>query len=207
MKSTTTGDKKARTHELILDTAAKAIRRGGYAGVSVAELMKEAGLTHGGFYAHFASRNAMLAEAMARASELSSKALTPAVHRAVAEGKSPLRALVENYLRDAHLEAVEHGCPIAALGSEICRQPQEVRAVALQQIDSLRSAIAQALPAQANKDSADAIMATLVGSLQLARAYGNNDAGRQLLAASRRAVLAQYDPAQCEQVQYSNTKQ
>ncbi|WP_215396713.1 TetR/AcrR family transcriptional regulator [Rheinheimera oceanensis] len=195
MKNTTTGDKKARTHELILDTAAKAIRRGGYAGVSVAELMKEAGLTHGGFYAHFASRNAMLAEAMARASELSGKALAPLVQQAVAGGKSPLRALVESYLRDAHLEAVEHGCPIAALGSEICRQPEEVRTVALQQMDNLRNAIAQALPVQANKDSADVIMATLVGCLQLARAYGNNEAGRQLLAASRRAVLAQYDQA------------
>lgn len=195
MKNTTTGDKKARTHELILDTAAKAIRRGGYAGVSVAELMKEAGLTHGGFYAHFASRNAMLAEAMARASELSGKALAPLVQQAVAGGKSQLRALVESYLRDAHLETVEHGCPIAALGSEICRQPEEVRTVALQQMDNLRNAIAQALPVQANKDSADVIMATLVGCLQLARAYGNNEAGRQLLAASRRAVLAQYDQA------------
>ncbi|HEX5791978.1 MAG TPA: TetR/AcrR family transcriptional regulator [Rheinheimera sp.] len=202
MKSTTTGDKKARTHELILDTAAKAIRRGGYAGVSVAELMKEAGLTHGGFYAHFTSRTAMLAEAMARASELSSKALAPSVQHAVAEGKSPLRALVEHYLSDAHLEAVEHGCPIAALGSEICRQPEEVRAVAVQQMAALRNAIARALPVQANTantdstDSADVIMATLVGSLQLARAYGNNTAGRQLLAASRRAVLAQYDLTQ-----------
>lgn len=195
MKNTTTGDKKARTHELILDTAAKAIRRGGYAGVSVAELMKEAGLTHGGFYAHFASRNAMLAEAMARASELSGKALAPLMQQAVAGGKSPLRALVENYLRDAHLEAVEHGCPIAALGSEICRQPEEVRTVARQQMDNLRNAIARALPVQANKDSADVIMATLVGCLQLARAYGNNEAGRQLLAATRRAVLAQYDQA------------
>lgn len=199
MKSTTTGDKKARTHELILDTAAKAIRRGGYAGVSVAELMKEAGLTHGGFYAHFASRTAMLAEAMTRASELSSKALAPSVQHAVAEGKSPLRALVEHYLSDAHLDAVEHGCPIAALGSEICRQPEEVRAVAVQQMATLRNTIARALPAQANTastDSADVIMATLVGSLQLARAYGNNAAGRQLLAASRRAVLAQYDLTQ-----------
>jgi TetR/AcrR family transcriptional regulator, transcriptional repressor for nem operon len=198
MKRTTTGDKKARTHELILDTAAKAIRRGGYAGVSVAELMKEAGLTHGGFYAHFASRNAMLAEAMARASELSSKALAADLQKTVAEGKSPLRALVENYLSDAHLQALEHGCPIAALGSEICRQPEEVRAVALKQMEHLRDAIARTIPAQANtvnKDNADVIMATLVGSLQLARAYGDNDAGRQLLASCRSAVLAQFDLA------------
>ena len=59
--------KKERTHERILDAAARAIRRNGYAGVGVADVMKEAGLTHGGFYAHFDSRDALLVEALARA--------------------------------------------------------------------------------------------------------------------------------------------
>lgn len=193
MKSVTAGDKKARTHDLILDTAARAIRRGGYAGISVADLMKEAGLTHGGFYAHFASRNAMLAEAMDRAAKRSAEAIAPKLQQAVTQGKTPFRALVEQYLSDEHLADAEQGCPIAALGSEICRQPDEVRAVAVRQMQSLRDAISRALPADIKAEQANVVMATLVGSLQLARAYGDTAEGRSMLAQSRASLLQQFD--------------
>src|SRR5271154_4013919 len=115
---------KAVTHERIVEAAARAIRRSGYDGTSVADIMKEAGLTHGGFYAHFPSREAMLAEAADRAG-----AETVAVSTRVAAAARPqqaLQALVRAYLSDEHVNNVETGCPIAALGSEMPRQAPEV---------------------------------------------------------------------------------
>src|SRR5947208_17173240 len=96
--SRTPNSRKQDTHERILDVAARAIRRHGYAGVGVADVMKDAGLTHGGFYAHFESRDALLMEALERAGRESGDALRRAVERRAAKGGSAFRALVEAYL-------------------------------------------------------------------------------------------------------------
>src|SRR5882724_1840847 len=105
---------KEATHDRIVETAARAIRRSGYNGTSVADIMKEAGLTHGGFYAHFPSREAMLAEAADRAGAESVAVSTRVA--ATAQPKQALKALVRAYLSDEHVKSVETGCPIAALG-------------------------------------------------------------------------------------------
>src|SRR5215813_14529378 len=110
--------KKEETRSRILRAAARAIRKHGYAGVGVADVMKEAGLTHGGFYAHFKSRDALLAEALERASRQSSKVASTAAEQRAAKGVSTLRSLVEVYLRDDQITSLEAGCPVAALGSE-----------------------------------------------------------------------------------------
>jgi len=94
----TTPSRKELTHERIVETAARAIRSAGFQGMGVADIMKAAGLTHGGFYAHFASRDALLAEALERAGEESAQHLDRATARHGAQGVSPLRALVESYL-------------------------------------------------------------------------------------------------------------
>ena len=99
--------RKEVTHERIVATAARAIRRGGFHGVGVADIMKEAGLTHGGFYAHFSSRNALLAEALERAGQDSAARVTQGIAARQARGASPLRALVEGYLSDRHLGELE----------------------------------------------------------------------------------------------------
>src|SRR5215203_5280126 len=108
--------RKEATHDRIVHAAARAIRRSGYSGTGVADIMKEAGLTHGGFYAHFESREAMLAEAADRAG-----AESVATLGLIASGAPPergLEALMRAYLSTEHLEAPESGCPMAALGSE-----------------------------------------------------------------------------------------
>src|SRR5512133_286123 len=106
MTATASRSKRELTHERILDAASRAIRRAGHTGASVAEVMKEAGLTHGGFYAHFSSRESMVVLEK--------------------RGRSPFQALVDAYLSPAHMAAVETGCVVAALGSEIPRQADEV---------------------------------------------------------------------------------
>src|ERR1043165_9470835 len=109
-----TPSRKEVTHERIVSAAARATRRSGYDGTGVADIMKEVGLTHGGFYAHFASREAMLAEAADRAGSESVAALTQI---AATAPKDAIRAMVRAYLSKEHVEGVETGCPVAALGS------------------------------------------------------------------------------------------
>ncbi len=185
--------RKEQSHERIVDAAARAIRRAGYSGVGVADVMKEAGLTHGGFYAHFPSRDALLAAAMERAGQDGAARLSQNMARRRAEGASPLRAWVEAYLSDAHLAGCERGCPVAALASEIPRQSDDVREVAASRVQRLMEAVQQVLPAQAGEHAAAAVLSTLVGALQLARALGDNPRGRAVLASARQAVLDQYD--------------
>src|SRR3954462_4413240 len=97
--------RKEATHERIVEVAARAIRRTGYDGTGVADIMKEAGLTHGAFYSHFASREAMLAEAAGKAC-----AEAPARAAAVAAGAPPgaaLKAMLAAYLSKEHVEQLE----------------------------------------------------------------------------------------------------
>lgn len=170
MKRAATRSKEA-THERIVETAARAIRRTGYNGTSVADIMKEAGLTHGGFYAHFPSREAMLAEAADRAG-----AEAVAASSRVAAGAPPeqaLLSLMQAYLSREHVDNMELGCPVAALGSEMPRQAPEVRRAATRRIKEMIDVVARQSPDWGQPgahEHALATVATMVGALLLARA-------------------------------------
>jgi AcrR family transcriptional regulator len=185
--------RKQASHDRILDAASRALRRSGYAGVGVADVMKEAGLTHGGFYAHFASRDALLAGALAHAGQESAGSLARRIAARVAEGSTPFRALIELYLSDRHIVAVETGCPVAALGSEMSRQSAELRAASRERVHSLLKLVGSVLPQGAAPGSEFAVASAMVGALQIARALGDNAEGKAVLAASRDALLQQYD--------------
>lgn len=179
------------THDKIVEVAARALRRDGFAGVGVADVMKQAGLTHGGFYAHFASREALLAEAVERAGRDNGVRLRDYIDACVARGESGLRALIESYLSERHLNGTESGCVVAALSSEMPRQSPAVAAPAAERVRKLIALVQRAAPG-GSKEQATVIASTLVGTLQLARALGANAQGKALLAASRDALLAQY---------------
>jgi len=185
--------RKEITHDRILEVAARAIRRSGYDGVGVAEVMKEAGLTHGGFYAHFGSREALLAEAVARAGRDSTAVMMQRIAARQAKGASALRALIEAYLSEAHLQSLDEGCPVAALGSEMARQPTLVREASSLRVQGLIGLVQATLPKDADVGSAMVLASTLVGALQLARATSDGKRAKALLAASRKALLAQYE--------------
>ena len=170
MKRTDLSRKEA-THERIVEVAARAIRRTGYGGTGVADIMKEAGLTHGGFYAHFASREAMLAEAADRAGAEAVAALARIA--AAAPPQQALQSLVRAYLSTAHVEGVETGCAVAALGSEMPRQTAEVRRAATRRIKEQIDLVARQAPDWGQPgahERALVIVATMVGALVLARA-------------------------------------
>src|SRR5205085_10826518 len=128
---------KEASHERIVAAAARAIRRSGYDGTGVADIMKEAGLTHGAFYAHFDSREAMLAEAATRACAESATA---------AKGVDSLASMLRAYLSREHVQNAERGCPLASLGSETARQAPEVRRATTRHIKEMIDLIARQSP-------------------------------------------------------------
>ena len=188
----TAPSRKEASHERIVEAAARAIRRSGYGGTGVADIMKDAGLTHGGFYAHFDSREAMLAEAADRAG-----ADTVATMTRVAGAAPPdqaLQAIIRAYLSKAHVEAVETGCAVAALGSEMPRQAPQVRRAATRRIKEMIDLVARQSPDWGQPgahERALVTVATAVGTLVLARAVDDP----KLSDALREAALNQLTPA------------
>lgn len=183
--------RKEETHERIVEAAARAIRRSGYDGTSVSDIMKDAGLTHGGFYAHFPSREAMLAEAADRAG-----AEAVAASARIAAAASPqeaLRVLLEAYLSKAHVQNAETGCPVVALGSEMPRQAPEVRRASTRRIKEMIDLVARQSPDWGQPgahERALATVATMVGAVLLARAVDDP----KLSDALRRAALQHLAP-------------
>jgi TetR/AcrR family transcriptional repressor of nem operon len=185
--------RKEQSHERIVEVAARAIRRAGYRGVGVADIMKEAGLTHGGFYAHFASREALLVEAMQEASRGNQAELSEAMARRMVKGHSRFSALVWAYLHDSHLIRTENGCVVAALSSEMTRQGDVVHQEARRRVTYLVEFVRSSLPQGVDPEQAEVVTATMVGALQLARTLGGTD-GRNLLAQAREALLQKHQP-------------
>ena len=185
------GSKKEQTRERILRAAARAIRKHGYEGVGVADVMKEAGLTHGGFYAHFASRDALLAAAVGQAGAESAENLNRAI--AAAKPGEELMALVDTYLDDRHVAAPEHGlgCAIAAAGSEVPRQQAEVRRAAARRIKDIIGLVERQFPEwgkAAAHEKAMGIVASMVGALILARAVDDAQLSKSIRKSARELI-------------------
>ena len=191
MRKTAAKSKEA-THDRIVDAAARAIRRSGYNGTGVADIMKDAGLTHGGFYAHFPSREAMLAEAADRAGS-ESVAMMERIAAKLPQQQA-LPAMLQAYLSKEHLEGIETGCAAAALGSEMPRQTPEVRRAATRRIKEMIDLVARHSPdwgQPSAHERALVTVATMVGALMLARAVDEpklSDGLRE--SALRRLALA-----------------
>jgi TetR/AcrR family transcriptional repressor of nem operon len=176
---------KEATHERIVEVAARAIRRSGYNGTGVADIMKEAGLTHGAFYAHFSSREAMLAEAAdcagAQANAAAAKFISTVPHELA------LKTLLEVYLSKEHLQGIENGCPISALGSDMPRQSPEVRRAATRRIKEMIDLVARQMPDWGQPGAHERSLmtvATMVGTLILARAVDDSALSDALCEAS-----------------------
>ena len=188
--SNPSSSRKADTHERIVDVASRAIRRGGYAGTGVAEVMKEAGLTHGGFYAHFASRDALLAEAADRAG--ASAVADAARIVAAAPPEQAMEALLRSYLSKAHCDAAEFGCPVAALGSELPHQAPAVRRAATGRIKEMIDLVARQAPDWGQPGAhqrALATIATMVGAVIVARAVDDPKLSEAMLEAAFKQLL------------------
>ena len=180
------------THDRIVEAAARAIRRSGYNGTGVADIMKDAGLTHGGFYAHFASREAMLAEAADRAGSEAVEMMGRIA--ATLPPREVLPAMMQAYLSRAHVEGIETGCATAALCSEMPRQAPEVRRAATRRIKEMIDLVARQSPDWGQPGAHERALftiATMVGTLVLARAVDDP----KLSDALRKAALKHLIPS------------
>ncbi len=195
MKKSAHSLRKEASRERILEVGSRAVRRAGFHGVGIADVMKEAGLTHGGFYAHFASRDALLCAAVEHAAADSLVTMDAHAARLVAAGLSPFQAMVETYLYPGVIGDRERGCAMAALASEIPVQSDEVVEASREVARRLQRHVLRALPPGYPDDTAWSITGTMLGALQLARALGDNEEGRAVLAAAKRELLARYAPA------------
>lgn len=185
MKRSTTRSKEA-THERIVEAGARAIRRCGYDGIGIADIMKQAGLTHGGFYAHFVSREAMLAELADRAG--ADAIATFLCIAAAAPAEQSLKALLRAYLSKEHMKNPEIGCPIAALGSEMPRQAPAVRRVITRRIKEMIDVVSRQSSDWGQPgahEHALATTATMIGALVLARAVDEESLSESMLDAAR----------------------
>ena len=181
---------KQETHTRIVKKASVRLREKGAHGIGVADLMKEAGLTHGGFYAHFDSRDALVIEALTYASGRSRE-----YWRKIAE-QTPqdkrLALIVDTYLNTAHRDNPGHGCAIASLGADIARESPKTRKAFAAELDRMIDLIADQIPGaprKAARKQATATLATIMGALVMARIAGNGEFSDDIMAAGREAAL------------------
>lgn len=187
---------KQQTHERIVAVAARRFRAGGLAGVGVANVMGEAGLTHGGFYAHFASKDALVAEACGTGLAQSRERLIRKIQREPVERR--LAAYIDLYLSADHRDHPEAGCVMPALSGEVARSSQEVRAAFTQAYNDYRDALVSLLADADNvgdggsgdeaseaSDEAMVLLAGLAGTMLLARAVDDPALSERMLRVNR----------------------
>lgn len=182
---------KQETHDRIVKKASVRLREKGAHGVGVADLMKEAGLTHGGFYAHFESREALVIEAFSYAMDRAN-ARWAARAADIAPDKQ-LAAFVDAYLTPVHRDNPGQGCAVPALGAEIARESPKTRKAFAAKLERMIDVITDQipdLPRKAARKQAMAALATMMGTLVLARIAGTGEFSDEVLSAGREAVLA-----------------
>jgi len=182
---------KQETHARIVRKASVRLREKGAHGIGVADLMKEAGLTHGGFYAHFDSRDALVIEAFCYAMDRSLEhwrkltAETPPEKRLV--------TIIDAYLTPVHRDDPGHGCAITSLGAEIARESPKTRRAFAAKMEQLIDLIAdqiQDMPRKTARKQATSLLATMMGTLVLSRIAGSGEFADEVLQAGKECALA-----------------
>jgi TetR/AcrR family transcriptional repressor of nem operon len=180
---------KEQTRARIVDLAAQRIREDGLAGLGVAGIMAEAGLTHGGFYAHFPSRDALLAEAVSR---LFGQACETVDRMEGKHGANALSRYVDFYLSPRHRDDRTIGCPIPALAGEVRNSAPEVRQAFDAGLDTLADTLGRITPQggrPAGRKAALALLGEMAGKLAVARSMSDERRSSAMLADARAAAM------------------
>jgi TetR/AcrR family transcriptional repressor of nem operon len=181
-------EQAAESRERILAAASRLFREHGYGGIGVADLMKTAGLTHGGFYSHFASKDELMAEATARALSGSAARWN---RLADEEGEAALRTIAAYYLSPEHRRRAGSGCAVPSLAAEASRQGGAVRVAFTKGLAGLVDALGRVVPGRtraARRKRALASFAAMAGAVVLARAVDDDALAEEILDAVKDAV-------------------
>ena len=189
---------KAKTHERVLKKAAEQMCRRGVQGTGIANLMGKVGLTHGGFYAHFPDKNALIAEATGPMLEEGVDGDIAAAE-AAPEGQK-IRAIVNRYLSTQHRDCPQ-ACPVAGLAAEMARQSESVRKAYTRAIEDRLRLIARFFPGVSERERqnrARLMMAGMAGTMMIAKVISNRKASDQFLEQAREfyATAFEASPAQ-----------
>jgi len=176
----------------VVNVAGRLFRKRGFDGVGIADIMQAAGLTHGGFYRQFGSKDALAAEASAGALAATRRRWEAVLREA---REAPLQAIAEFYLTPSHRDHAETGCAFAALAPDAARAGPEVKAVFESGLESKLELVTEALKAQGVaaadvRAEALAALSTLVGALALSRAVNDPALSDEILAAAARSLGA-----------------
>ena len=201
-----TKEKAAHNRQRIIETAGRLFREHGFDGVGVADLMKAAGFTHGGFYNHFPSKEALAAETASSGLNNSNSKLSDALVDAESSGRSGLPKFVESYLSSEHRDDRAGGCTLASLACDAARETRDIQASFAKGIEEELGIFASYFAKSASEDQASQLsareraiwlMAELVGAVILARAVAraNPSLSDEILHSSRRILLKRLDAA------------
>ncbi|TGQ71598.1 MAG: TetR/AcrR family transcriptional regulator [Mesorhizobium sp.] len=173
-----------QNRQTVIDVASRLFRERGFDGIGVKDLMEGAGLTQGGFYKQFASKDDLVAQASRRALESAAKRWSAAV---AAHPEDPFGAVIDFYLSTGHREEKMDGCPVVALGSDVARQGFEVKASfeagIREYLEMLGSWVGKA-GGEETGGKAMAVLSTMVGAVVLSRAVNDPDLARAFLDAA-----------------------
>jgi TetR/AcrR family transcriptional regulator, transcriptional repressor for nem operon len=184
---------KARTRDRIIQAASREFRRKGAHGLSVADIMKAEGLTHGGFYRHFPGKEALLIEAVEMALDQVADRLcqmTVDLPR-----QQALERVINFYLSEEHMEYPQYGCAFAALGTELARYPKRCRAPIARALDQYRFQLQSLLPGRTEgerKACFDVLFPSMAGCLMAARAQIDPERRREILQHARSFFLGNF---------------
>lgn len=182
-------------HRNVIDAAGRLFREYGFDGIGVSNLMKGAGLTQGGFYKQFASKEDLMAKAMAAALARSRSHLEALIAEA---GENALETLVRYYLSPQHRDATGKGCCFPALGAEAQRHGPEVRMAFEEGVKSHLKLLKRTLASSSDREAREkamSVLSTMVGAMVLSRAVGDAALSSQILGAATRSILG--DEANC----------
>jgi TetR/AcrR family transcriptional regulator, transcriptional repressor for nem operon len=182
-------DKKAQTRRRVLNEAAAAIRAVGPEGIGVATLMAKAGLTHGGFYAHFKSKDDLVAQAISQMFEDSYELFLR--RTANMEPRQALSNYINLYVSPRHRDDPERGCPLPSLSGDLARMPSGARERFAAGLERLTGAIAELLGKLGHSSPdrlADSVVSEMVGAVALSRAISDGAASNRILERSREAI-------------------
>lgn len=177
-------EEAAANRQRIVEVAGRLFRENGFDGIGVADLMKGAGMTHGGFYGHFDFKDDLAAEACGRALAQSAEKWTALVENA---DEKAFATLVENYLSEERVMSLGKGCMLATLGSDAARQSRPLRRVFRDGLNALVGILAGTLTARSKAERRKrslAVMSQLVGAVVLARSVGEPELAHEILDAA-----------------------
>ncbi len=184
---------KAKIHQKIVTDASRRVRAEGITGAAVSAVMRDAGLTHGGFYKHFASKDELLLEALHQGFREMGDALVEAAEKS--DPKAAWKAIVKRYLSLEYCDHAERGCPLPALAPELARADKGMQAAIFGELVEYKSRMVPLMPGRRTADKERAffaIFSTMIGAIEIARILPDRTARAKVLASAREFLLRSF---------------